>query len=275
MKLLSIIVVALNPGEKLKETLESIAGQTFKDYEVIIKDGCSTDGSLEQIEESGLLKSLSEVSVFRKEDTGIYDGMNQAVSHAKGKYFQFLNCGDRYYNENVLKDTAEFIRNHEKDDDRACIFYGSQYNDRQQCVVTSAPEINDFSCFRNVPCHQVCFYDSRLFSKRSYRTEYRVRADYEHFLYCIYEEKAETAAMPVTVCHYEGGGFSETPENREISKQEHREITDSYMGRKAKWYRFVMILSLAPVRTRLAESKTFSGLYNKIKSFFYRKKSNR
>ena len=46
MKFFSIIVVALNPGERLKKTLESIASQTFQDYEVIIKDGGSSDQSL-------------------------------------------------------------------------------------------------------------------------------------------------------------------------------------------------------------------------------------
>ena len=41
--------------------------------------------------------------------------------------------------------------------------------------------MNDFACYRNVPCHQVCFYDAGLFAERGYDTDFRVRADYEHF----------------------------------------------------------------------------------------------
>lgn len=84
----------------------------------------------------------------------------------------------------------------------------------------SAPRMNDFACYRNVPCHQVCFYDAGLFAERGYDTDFRVRADYEHFLYCIYDRKAEAVYMPVTVAFYEGGGFSETRENRKRSALE-------------------------------------------------------
>ena len=75
-------------------------------------------------------------------------------------------------------------------------------------MIYSAPEVNDFTCYRNVPCHQVCFYDVRLFAERGYDVKYRVRADYEHFLYCIYDRKAEAVYVEMIVADYEGGGFS-------------------------------------------------------------------
>lgn len=73
---------------------------------------------------------------------------------------------------------------------RSYIFYGDQFNQQQNSPVHSAPVMNDFTCYRNVPCHQVCFYDAQLFAQRGYDTDYRVRADYEHFLYCIYDKNA-------------------------------------------------------------------------------------
>ena len=86
----SIIVVCLNPGEKLLQTLQSIQKQEFRDYEIVLKDGGSTDGSLQKLdpEQSGL-------HVVRKPDRGIYDAMNQAVEEAKGHFVFFLNCGMR------------------------------------------------------------------------------------------------------------------------------------------------------------------------------------
>jgi len=280
MKFFSIIVVSLNPGERLKQTLNSILEQTFTDYEVIIKDGGSKDGSLDFLKEEKVLERHSQIRLFTQPDKSIYDGMNQAVSYAKGKYVQFLNCGDLFFDKNVLEKTAEYILNQEKTDVDSskqtallapAIFYGNQYNLLQNSIVTSAPQINDFTCYRNVPCHQVCFYDKRLFEKRAYLPQYTVRADYEHFLYCIYEERARAFSMPVTVCMYEGGGYSETKENRKKSAMQHKEITTKYLGKKAVKYRLIMILTLSGVRRKIAENPRLSKFYNAVKSMVYRR----
>ena len=76
--------------------------------------------------------------------------------------------------------------------------------------------------------------------------------------------------MDVIVCNYEGGGYSETAENRKKSALQHREITDKYMAKQAKKYRTVMLLTLAPLRTKMAESPTFSKAYNGLKSAIYK-----
>ena len=278
MKFFSIVVVSLNSGERLKQTVNSILEQTFTDYEVIIKDGGSKDDSLDFLTEEGVLESCPQIRLITRPDKSIYDGMNQAVSHVNGKYIQFLNCGDLFYDKEVLKKTSEFILNQEKADESSSaqdktfaptIFYGNQYNLLQNSIVTSPPQINDFTCYRNVPCHQVCFYDSRLFEKRAYLSQYTVRADYEHFLYSIYEQKAHAISMPVTVCVYEGGGFSETKENRKKSAAQHKEITAKYLGRKAIRYRLIMILTLSGLRGKIAESPRLSKFYNAVKSMIY------
>ena len=110
----------------------------------------------------------------------------------------------------------------------------------------------------------------RLFAERGYDVKYRVRADYEHFLYCIYDRKAEAVYVEMIVADYEGGGFSETRENRRISEKEHAEITKRYLGRdKALRYKLLMLLTLAPLRTKLAEDEKYSEWYNGIKAKIY------
>ena len=282
-KFFSIVVVSLNSGKRLKETLQSILQQRYTDYEVIIKDGGSTDDSLDFLTEEKILESNPQIRLIQERDKSIYDGMNQAVTYVTGQYVQFLNCGDLFYNEDVLKKVADYIteeanevalENKESECASAsalAIYYGNQYNLVQKSVITSAPQINDFTCYRNVPCHQVCFYDKRLFEKRAYLPEYTVRADYEHFLYSVYEEKARTQAMPVIICFYEGGGYSETKENRKRSALQHREITDKYLGKKAKKYHLIMILTLSGLRTKIAESTILSKPYNAVKSLIYRR----
>lgn len=270
----SIVVVCLNPGGKLLPTVQSVLMQQYGNYEIVIKDGGSTDGSLDGLPADSRLRLISSP------DTGIYDAMNQALLHVSGQYVLFLNCGDALHDAQVLsKMEKEIERRKKADADRECrcykekerIFYGNQYNALQKSVVYSAPEVNDFTCYRNVPCHQVCFYDRRLFEERGYDTKYRVRADYEHFLYCIYEKKAQAVYTEVLVADYEGGGFSETTENRRISAKEHAEITKRYLGReKVLRYRAVMLLTLAPLRTKLAENEKYAGAYNKVKTALYR-----
>lgn len=293
----SIVVVALNPGERLEKTLNSIVNQNFQDYEVILKDGGSTDGSLERLQKKGYFQNKNYIKIEQMKDNGIYDGMNQAMSYVNGRYVQFLNCGDYFYSDAVLKEVAEFICAERKskisvnadnsfmgkmDCEKKeyameamavpkMIFYGNQYNQLQNTIVYSAPKINDFTCYRNVPCHQVCFYDYRLFEKRAYELKYKVRADYEHFLYSIYEEGAKGVPMPVVVVSYEGGGFSETKENRKRSAVEHKEITKKYLGKaKTFKYRMIMWLTLAPLRTWIAQNPALAGMYHGVKNGIYK-----
>ena len=286
----SIVVVSLNPGERLKNTLDSILKQTYTDYEVILKDGGSTDGSLQELLDTGYFENKNQIKIIQKQDKSIYDGMNQAVNELKGRYVQFLNCGDYFYSATVLEEVAQFINedrdayivntedNKEKGslaieavDSPIKIYYGNQYNQVQDSIIYSAPIINNFTCYRNVPCHQVCFYDYRLFKNRAYDLQYKVRADYEHFLYSIYRKKAEGKSMPIIIASYEGGGFSETKENRKKSAMEHAEITKKYLGAtKSFKYRLIMWLTLAPVRTWIAENPALSGMYNGVKTRIYK-----
>ena len=272
----NIIVVCFNAGDKLKSTLDSIYSQEYWGMKVIIKDGNSTDNSLINLIESNYFNGRIDdcTQIESTGDLGIYDAMNVATrflsKDSNNEYTIFMNCGDSFADKQVLGRVADYIEDCGVDEKVPYIFYGDQYNLLTNTAVSSAPNINDFTLFRNVPCHQVCFYDNRLFADRGYDIEYKVRADYEHFLYCYYEKKAATKHMDILISNYEGGGFSETKENRVLSAKEHKTITDYYMGRKAYRYRLIMILTGAKIRTWLAESETFSGAYNSLKSYIYK-----
>lgn len=265
----SVLVVCLNPGDKLKVTLESIRGQTFDDYEVIIKDGLSTDNAIAYAEEMDF--PFSRI-IVRKDD-GIYDAMNQAAKTAKGRYLIFLNCGDTFYHENVLADVEKLIK---KNPSETGIYYGNIYERATGREVMSNPKIDAFGCYRNVPCHQACFYDRKLLSAHPFETKYRVRADYEQFLWCFFTKDFNGGVSfvygDITIVDYEGGGFSETRENRRISAGEHREIVKKYMPADLVWkYRITMWLTLAPLRTWIARNPATSGFYNKLKKIYYEK----
>ncbi len=256
----SVIVVSLNAGEELKKTVDSILMQRYPAYEVIVKDGGSEDGSLAMLPEDERVRKII------KEDSSIYDAMNQAVALARGEYCIFLNCGDYFYDELVLSRVAKETLKYKAD-----IFYGDLYRRKLDSTDISPDRVTDFLLFRNVPCHQVCFYSRELFSKRGYKTKFKVRADYEHFLYCVKREGAKCRHMNITVSSYEGEGFSETAENKKRANEEHREITQEYLGKKVYLYRLLMVVTLQPVREKLAQSPVFSSVYHKLKGRLYGK----
>ncbi len=262
----SIIVVCRNAGEKLHRTIESIRRQTEDDYEIIVQDGFSTDGSVEWL---AVREACESLKIFREKDEGIYDAMNRAVAHASGRYLFFLNCGDYFADETVLAQVKEEIARI-NDGKRLRIFYGNIRERATGALVMSNPKIDDFACYRNVPCHQACFYDRRLLGKRGFRLCYKVRADYEHFLWCYYKARASMHYMPVTVASYEGDGFSETRENKRRSTVEHMHIVKKYMRRGQVFkYQLIMLVTLAPLRTYLAGNEATAGVYQKIKRKIY------
>lgn len=260
----SIIVVCLNAGEKLKNTVSSILSQSYPHYEIIVKDGMSVDGCVER------LPSDRRIRILRQKDKSIYDAMNQAVSLAEGDYLLFLNCGDYFYDEKVLEKANAWITT---DRCRTEIYYGDIYNRITESKVASNPHINAFACYRNLPCHQACFYAAALMRRRNYKIQYRVRADYEHFLGSYFEDGVRPVYMQIIVASYEGGGYSETEENRKRSAKEHEEIVGRYMSKgQILRYRLLLLLSLAPLRTKIAEDKRLSGVYNRIKEWIYHRR---
>lgn len=272
----SVIVVSLNAGDEVKKTLDSILCQTYTNYEILLKDGGSTDGSITHLEREGYFEKYSCLRQTVQKDKGIYDAMNQALAEAKGKYLIFLNCGDYFFDSLVLEKTAvrigEYLKD-KKEEKRPRIFYGNQWNRLQNTLVTSSPEITNFTLYRNVPCHQVCFYHRELFAQRGYDIRYQVRADYEHFLYSVIQRKAGCCFLDEVIASYEGGGFSEKKESRIISAKEHREITEKYLGKSRCFlYRLILLLTLASLRSKIAENPKLAAGYNQIKSFLYGRK---
>ena len=97
--LLSIITVVYNDAKNLKKTIDSVKSQSFNDYELIIIDGQSTDGTLEVIESSKPYIG----SWVSEPDSWIYDAMNKGIGLARGKYIEFLNAGDVFVDRRSLE----------------------------------------------------------------------------------------------------------------------------------------------------------------------------
>ena len=296
-----IIVVSYNAGDKLLRTVESVCRQSFKDYCVFVKDGMSTDGSIARLKEAFDVGDASEfgdrkITLLESCDNGIYHAMNIAASYVEERvkagrekeskpgfgenrilhagetpsYIFYLNCGDYFRDGDVLKKVHDIIteRNSREGTTLPAIYYGDIYDCSAGARVASNPKIDDYGCYRNVPSHQACFYDERLIYRNPFDLQFKVRADYEQFLRCFYREKADTVYMPVVVADYEGGGYSAT--NLRISEEERKNIIKMYLpASKVRKYDLLRALTLAPLRTAIANNKVTSGAYNAVKNAVY------
>ncbi len=258
----SVITVTFNAGEKLTQTVTNVLQQTYDDYEILIKDGMSTDGSTQTIEEN------EHIRLVQCKDSSIYDAMNQAVSMAQGEYIIFMNCGDYFYAPTVLEEVAAVI---EREPGRR-IYYGDAYFRKADQIFHMPQEITDYVCFSHIPNHQSCIFDRTLWGEEGFRTEYRIRADYEFFLRQFYTKNVRPLYTGIVVADYEGGGYSETRENRKRDKEEHLRIVTQYQGRKKVFrYRAWLVITLQPLRKWIASSSPFSGLYDSLKKALYRR----
>ena len=100
---LSIITVVKNDKKNLEFTIKSVLAQNYKDFEYIIFDGLSSD----RIESVINKYKKKNIKYIRRSDKNYYDGLNQAISKAKGDYIGILNAGDLYNDKNVLKIVVE------------------------------------------------------------------------------------------------------------------------------------------------------------------------
>lgn len=185
---ISVITVCFNAADVLPATIGSVLAQNCSDYEYIIKDGGSTDdteniikGCREEFEQKGINFVYESGS-----DGGIYDAMNMAVSLAKGDLINFMNAGDCFYDEDVLKKVSLAVENMPTDKivaygDCAVYEYGRFYR------FAKAPEkIGQVMPFS----HQTVFASRSLLAGHPFDTRYRYSADYD-FLLTAKDEGAE------------------------------------------------------------------------------------
>lgn len=116
--LFSIITINRNNCAGLRQTVGSVVSQEYSDYEYIVVDGASTDGSVDVIKKYSELPNLKWVS---EPDNGIYNAMNKGVIMSKGDYVVFVNSGDRLVSPSVLQMLSEELEHA----DFPAILYGN------------------------------------------------------------------------------------------------------------------------------------------------------
>ncbi|WP_026839469.1 glycosyltransferase family 2 protein [Gillisia sp. JM1] len=214
--LLSIITINYNDLEGLKGTLLGVSHQTWKEFEYIVIDGGSTDGSKEFIESQN-----DKIDIWvSEEDSGIYNAMNKGINAASGEYLLFLNSGDFLNNNNVLSQVAEKLI------DGFDIFYGDvQLRDNKKSEkkdVLVYPEKLKFSFFCNSTIiHQAAFIKKTLFDEVFYyNEELKFVSDWEFFICAICKYNATYKKLNFVLIDFDINGISSDPVNEKLLYQE-------------------------------------------------------
>ena len=212
---LSIITVNRNNRLGLQRTMDSVFQQTYRDFEYIIVDGASTDGSLDVISEHER-KGYSMVWISEP-DQGIFDAMNKGIGISQGTYLFFLNSGDVLDNADVLLNFINYPREDDVIIGRCRIF-----QDEREIWLSRPQEhytFNDF--FHGSIAHQASFIRKDLFSRFGlYRDDLRIMGDWEFFLRAIVLNNCTVKAYPGIVSRYELDGVSSDEKSARIITQE-------------------------------------------------------
>jgi len=219
---LSIITINLNNVAGLRKTIESVVSQSFTDFEFLVIDGSSTDGSVEVIKEfSGKITFWSS-----EPDNGIYQAMNKGIREAKGDYCLFLNAGDFLVNDKVLN--SVFHQDLTED-----IVVGDCNVSKNGEVVfnTLSPEEITFGAFygRTIP-HQSAFIKLDLFERYGFYSEqYRIHSDLEFFIRTLIVNSCSYKHINITVSDYNLEGLSGNTDNNSVSAAEYDLILRSFI----------------------------------------------
>jgi glycosyltransferase involved in cell wall biosynthesis len=172
MPLFSIVVVSFNTKKQFLKTINSIKKQKFKNYEIIIVDGKSDDGTINEIKK---IKNKKIKSIIEK-DKGIYDAMNKGVTKSLGDWVIFLNSGDTFYNCDVLKKISlKKIKNYE-------ILYGNTVINNDYFNYTIKAQNFTKTTFLMPFCHQSTVTKRKILLKSPFSLKYQIASDFEFFV---------------------------------------------------------------------------------------------
>lgn len=210
----SIITINYNHAEGLRRTIESVVNQTCKDYEYIIIDGGSTDGSVD------IIKEYSDKIDFwvSEPDKGIYNAMNKGIDHAHGEYLNFMNSGDCFYAPTVLEEVMPLLM--------ADIVSGIdnvESENRQRCPI-SEEKLSMMTMFYNTVPHQSTFIKREVNEKFRYDESIKISSDWEFFVESIIMHNCSYRDIAVTVCEFEPGGLGSLDDSVEYWEKEHRDV---------------------------------------------------
>lgn len=205
---LSIITINKDNAAGLRRTMESVLAQSCKDFEYIVVDGASTDGSVQVMEElaSSLQAAGISTDAVSEPDAGLYNAMNKGVRKAHGEYTLMLNSGDWFVDAHVVEKMLPLL-------DGTDIIQGNviRLRDGKQVLDKGygRSEIDFIDVQKGHFLHQASFVRRDLFDKVGFFDEsYQIHADTVFYIQSLGYRDASFKYVDCTVAFFEGDGRS-------------------------------------------------------------------
>ena len=266
-KLVSIITINYNNLEGLKKTMRSVVTQTWKEFEYILIDGGSTDGSAEYIES----QSDNLNYYISEKDSGIYNAMNKGIKKATGDYLLFLNSGDHLSDNRVLELYHSYLTRQD------LIIFDIKIQDHKKSYINSTPNTLRFSdLFYGTVPHQSTFIRKELFERVGlYDEDLKIVSDWKFFILSLFKYDASYKKVDKILSIFYTDGISW---NRDFS-EERNQVLKQYFEQycldysemqdcKKELNKAKEILTSNRNKMLIEIEKTFIG--KKTLSFFFR-----
>lgn len=203
----SIITVSYNSAETIRDTIESVLEQSYKDIEYIIVDGNSKDETMAIVTSYGdkVTKVLSEP------DKGIYDAMNKGVALATGDIIGILNSDDFYETNNAIEDIVDhFKANIEAEVVFGDVVFVEPSNLNKIVRYYSSKKFKAAKLrFGWMPPHPATFIKKSVYDQYGlYKLGYKISADYEMFVRLLMVAKVKFSRIDKVIVRMRSGGAS-------------------------------------------------------------------
>lgn len=217
----SVVTVCFNAEATIERALSSLARQDSRDWESVVIDGASTDGTLQAVAQVAGLSPR----VTSERDNGIYDAMNKGVRQSRGEVVYFLNADDQLHDPGVLQAVAAQFQTHPDTD---LVFGNVVYVKPEGTVGRRFSHIRR----RNLPFldlnHQAVFARRRLFDTVGpFDLRFRINADYD-WLIRVFRSGRRTQYLDRDIAYFDAGGRH--VRDVEFLRKERREVRLQYMS---------------------------------------------
>ncbi len=199
---LSIITISFNSENTISDTFDSVRNQSFNNYEYLLIDGGSIDGTLT------IAKKQDHISkIVSEPDKGIYDALNKGIKNSTGEIIGFLNSDDTFYDKNSLQNIADSI-----DKDTDCLYGDLIYTDKNKNI----KRFWKGSAFKKgafnkgwMPAHPTFYCKRSVYEKLGlYDDSFKIAGDFELMLRFLEKHNIRSKYIPHTLVNMKVGGVS-------------------------------------------------------------------
>jgi glycosyltransferase involved in cell wall biosynthesis len=250
---ITIITVVYNNKSGIKETIKSVLSQVYENVEYIIIDGGSTDGTTDVIKQH-----QDKINYWVSEpDSGIYDAMNKGVKAAGGEYLYFLNAGDCFCNNEVLKKISKHL------DGQYDLIYGRIIMDYGKYQVIKQGDIRKLK-WGQMPPHQASFVKRDIFEEVGYfDTSFKCSGDRDFFCK-LYKNKYSYKRIKDLIAYFISGGMSS---NKQISNKEQIMVLKRHFGSPYWQIHYLKKIVLEETTKRVLKKLKLNNFLQKLIEF--------